>query len=78
MARPDRHLIVGPDKRFAYRDGTRIKFLLSSANPVLDTAASAFGGRLIAVVLTGTGSDATDGVQSVKARGGLVMSPSRS
>jgi two-component system chemotaxis response regulator CheB len=73
VARPDLHLIVRSNRRFAYTNGTRIKFLLSSANPLLATAASAFAGRLIAVVLTGYGSDATDGVQSVKAHGGLVI-----
>jgi two-component system chemotaxis response regulator CheB len=73
LARPDRHLTVRPDGHFAYMDGTRIKFLSSSANPLLETAARAFDGRLIAVVLTGGGSDATDGVQTVKANGGHVI-----
>lgn len=73
VARPDLHLTVRPDRRLAYRDGTPIKFLLSSANPLLETAAAAFGGRLVAVVLTGGGTDATDGVQNVKAHSGLVI-----
>jgi two-component system chemotaxis response regulator CheB len=73
LARPARHLTVRPDRHFAYHDGTRIKFLLSSANPLLETAAQAFEGRMIAVVLTGGGSDATDGVQTVKANGGVVI-----
>jgi two-component system chemotaxis response regulator CheB len=73
LARPDRHLTVQPDRRFAYIDGTRIKFVMSSANPLLETAARTFEGRLIAVVLTGGGSDATDGVQTVKANGGIVI-----
>jgi two-component system chemotaxis response regulator CheB len=73
LASPDRHLTVSRDRHFSYMDGTRIKFLLSSANPLLETAAPAFTGRLIAVVLTGSGSDATDGVQTVKANGGIVI-----
>jgi two-component system chemotaxis response regulator CheB len=73
IASPDRHLTVRPDRHFAYMDGTRIKFLLSSANPLLETAARAFDSRLIAVVLTGGGTDATDGVQTVKAQGGVVI-----
>jgi hypothetical protein len=73
LARPDQHLTVRPDRHFAYTDGTRIKFLRSSANPLFETAARAFDGRLIAVVLTGGGSDATDGVQTVKANGGVVI-----
>jgi two-component system chemotaxis response regulator CheB len=73
VARPDLHLEVSEGKRFSYRDGTRISFTQSSANPLLDTAAGAYGRHLIAVVLTGGGSDATDGVQSVKAHGGQVI-----
>jgi two-component system chemotaxis response regulator CheB len=73
LARSDLHLTVSPEKRFSYVDGTRIRFLLSSANPLFASAAAAFGSRLIAVVLTGGGSDGTDGVQSVKAHGGLVI-----
>lgn len=41
--------------------------------PRREYAADAFEGRLIAVVLTGLDSDGTDGVQSVKAHGGLVI-----
>jgi len=73
LARPDRHLTVRPDRHFEYTDGKRIKFVSSSANPLLETAARAFEGRVIAVVLTGRGSDATDGVQTVKAYGGVVI-----
>src|SRR5690348_10015961 len=29
IARPDRHLIVRPDRHFEYRDGQRIKFVMS-------------------------------------------------
>ncbi|HET7699000.1 MAG TPA: chemotaxis protein CheB [Vicinamibacterales bacterium] len=73
LARPDRHLIVSPDRTFEYRDGTKIKFVRSSANPLFASAARVFEGRFIAVVLTGGGSDATDGVQEVKACGGVVI-----
>jgi two-component system, chemotaxis family, protein-glutamate methylesterase/glutaminase len=73
VARSDSHLTVSAEKRFLYVDGRRIKFLRSSANPLFESAAAAFENRLIAVVLTGGGSDATDGVQTVKAHGGLVI-----
>lgn len=73
LARSNLHLTVSPDRRFSYTDGTRIRFLLSSANPLFASAAAAFESRLIAVVLTGGGHDATDGVQTVKAHGGIVI-----
>jgi len=73
IARPDFHLTVGQDHRFAYVDGTRVRGVRSSANPLFESVAEAFGPRAIAVVLTGSGFDATDGVQRVKSRGGMVI-----
>jgi two-component system chemotaxis response regulator CheB len=72
LAPPDRHLKVRGDK-FMLTDGRKIRHVLSSANPLFESAAEALGGGVIAVVLTGYDSDATDGVQSVKANGGFVI-----
>jgi len=49
----------------------------SSADPLLESAAGAFDGRLVAVVLTGAGSDGAAGVRSVKAHGGVVIAQDR-
>jgi two-component system chemotaxis response regulator CheB len=73
VAQPDLHLIVDSNRRFSYIDGTRVRGLLSSANPLFASAAAVFRNRMIAVVLTGSGMDATDGVQAVKACGGIVI-----
>lgn len=73
VARPDLHLTVNPDRRFTYVDGRRIRFVRSSANPLFESAAPIFGRHLIAVILTGYGRDGTDGVQTVKAHGGIVI-----
>jgi len=73
LAPPSRHVVVSPDRIFHLRDGQRIRGLLASANPLLDSAAESMGRNVIAVVLTGSGRDATDGVQAVKAHGGYVI-----
>ncbi len=44
-----------------------------SINHVLSTAAEVYGERLIAVILTGMGSDGQAGAQEVKKRGGTVI-----
>jgi len=77
LAPPDLHLTVGEDQRLALTDGHRIRHVMSSANPLFASAAAVFGSRVIAVVLTGSGRDATDGVQTVKTRGGIVIAQDR-
>lgn len=44
-----------------------------SVNRLMSTAASAFGERLIGVVLTGTGFDGAEGTQAIKEHGGTVI-----
>ena len=73
VARPDAHLTVTGGGAFSYRDGTKICFVRSSANPLFESAAGVFDGRVIAVVLSGGGADATDGVQAVRSHGGWVI-----
>jgi two-component system chemotaxis response regulator CheB len=73
VARADSHLTITPEEHFLYRDGTRIRFVRASANPLLESAARVLEGRVIAVVLSGSGMDGTDGVQAVKAHGGVVI-----
>lgn len=73
VAPPERHLVVTGHHTFHLTDGHRIRYVQSSANPLFETAAPVFGARLIAVVLMGFDSDATDGVQGVAAEGGTVI-----
>jgi two-component system chemotaxis response regulator CheB len=73
LAQPDTHLTIAADRSFRYRDGTRIRHVRSSANPLFESAAKVFDGHVVAVVLSGGGHDATDGVQGVKAHGGLII-----
>lgn len=72
LAPPDRHLNVHDDT-FTLTDGRKIRYVLSSANPLFESAAEMLGARVIAVVLTGGGRDATDGVQAIRAHGGTVL-----
>ena len=73
VAPPDLHAVVTPEGLLDVRDGKRIRHVRSSANPLFETAAKAFGPRAIALVLTGGGSDATDGVQAIHTHGGVVI-----
>jgi two-component system, chemotaxis family, protein-glutamate methylesterase/glutaminase len=73
LAPPDLHLTVRSDRSASLINGGKIRHVLSSANPLFSSAAEALGGRVIAVVLTGGNRDATDGVQSVRMGGGVVL-----
>jgi two-component system chemotaxis response regulator CheB len=73
IAPPSLHLRITPERLLELSDGVRISHVRSSANPLFESAAAVLDGRVIAVVLTGGGHDATDGVQAVKARGGVVI-----
>ena len=75
LVAPDRRLIVTPDGRFADGGGTRVRDTDASVHPLLESASRVFDGRVIAVVLSGSGRDGADGVQRVKGHGGVVFAP---
>lgn len=73
LAPPRQHLVVRPNRTLHLMDGHKIKYVHSSANPLFESAAYSLDGRVIAVVLTGSGTDGTNGVQTVKGMGGVVL-----
>jgi len=73
LAPARQHLVVRANRTFHLMDGNKIKYLHSSANPMFESAAYALDGRVVAVVLTGSGTDGTNGVQTVKGMGGVVL-----
>ncbi len=77
VARADAHLVLERNRTFGYRDGKKIRFLRSSVIPLLHTAAEVLDSRVIGVVLTGRGMDATDGVQAIRAQGGVIIAQDR-
>jgi two-component system chemotaxis response regulator CheB len=57
LARPDSHLTVTRAHRFLYRDGARIRFVRSSANPLSSQPREPSARRSLA--LSSPGTDAT-------------------
>ena len=78
LAPPHQHLVVQPDHTLGVMNGRKIRHVQSSANPLFESAAEVYGQRVIAVVLTGFDRDATDGVQTVRHRGGIVIAQDES
>lgn len=73
LAPADLHAFVDDRGRLCVRDGRRIHYLRSSANPLFDSAARTFPGGVIGVVLSGNGTDATEGVRAIRDSGGVVI-----
>jgi two-component system, chemotaxis family, CheB/CheR fusion protein len=67
----DKHVEITAHKVRVKQQGS--KRPKPSVDHLLSTAAAAFGERLIAVILTGTGSDGAAGAHAVKAAGGMVI-----
>ena len=70
---PGRHLRVRADGTLAVFQAPRIRFVCPSADVLFESVASVYGGRAIAVVLTGSGRDGARGARAVRESGGFVI-----
>jgi two-component system chemotaxis response regulator CheB len=73
IAAPNRHLLVRPDGTLALSEFELVHFVRPSADLLFESAAGSYGDRVVAVVLTGSGSDGAMGTQAVKKVGGTVI-----
>ena len=70
---PDYHLVVNPDGTLALTRTALVHYVRPSADLLFESAATAFGKGVIAVVLSGTGSDGDQGVRVIHTVGGTVI-----
>jgi len=73
IAMPNRHLLVTPRHRLTLTDTTLVHFVRPSADLLFESVAAIYRDRAIAVVLTGSGIDASMGVSAIKKMGGTVI-----
>jgi len=73
VAPPDHHLLV-KDGRLQITRGPREHGFRPALDPLFRTAAAAYGPRVIAIILSGAGSDGLLGLSLVKRGGGIVSS----
>jgi len=63
----------GGSPTIAIEDGPLVNFCKPAVDPLFDSAAEIWGGKNLAVVLTGMGSDGTRGAANLVAAGGTVI-----
>lgn len=64
------HLVLGPDLRVELVEGPEVNGHRPAVDVTMQAVAQALGGRARGVVLTGMGSDGTQGLMAIRARGG--------
>ena len=77
VAPPDHHLLVNAGGSLSLTRTELVHFVRPSADLLFESAAASFGRRAIGVVLTGTGSDGSLGVEAIKRVGGTVIAQDR-
>jgi two-component system chemotaxis response regulator CheB len=73
VAPPDHHLLIEMGGVLRLSTSPRIHFTRPSAEPLFCSAAAIYGKHAIGVVLTGSDSDASLGVQVIKNAGGKII-----
>jgi two-component system chemotaxis response regulator CheB len=73
IAPPNRHLLVNADRTLSLSQSELVHFVRPSADLLFESVAASFKDRAIAVVLSGTGSDGSMGVEAIKKMGGTVI-----
>jgi two-component system chemotaxis response regulator CheB len=73
IAPPDNHLLINPDGSISLTHSELVHFVRPSADLLFESVAASYKDRSIAVVLTGSGSDGSLGVQAVKKMCGTVI-----
>jgi two-component system chemotaxis response regulator CheB len=72
LAPADYHLLV-EDARFALSTEAPLRHARPSIDVLFESAAEAYGERLVGIVLTGTGKDGAAGLRRIGRRGGFTI-----
>src|SRR5262249_37544972 len=73
IAPPNKHLLVEPDGTVTLSNAALVHFVRPSADLLFESVAASYRDRVIAVVLSGTGTDGASGLSAVKEMGGVVI-----
>ncbi|HEU4590496.1 MAG TPA: chemotaxis protein CheB [Steroidobacteraceae bacterium] len=72
FAAPDYHLLVEKGGTFALSMDARVHFSRPAIDVLFETAAEAYGNRLLGVILSGANADGAAGLQAIARAGGIT------
>lgn len=73
LAPSNYHLLVEPDHTLTLTVEERVNYARPSIDVLFETAAEAYGEKLIGIVCTGANFDGAKGLQYIKEKGGLTI-----
>lgn len=73
FAPPNYHLLVEEDGSLSLSVEQRVNYSRPSIDVLFDSAAIAFGAKLIGVILTGANNDGSNGLLKIKEAGGIAI-----
>lgn len=73
IAPPDYHLLIEKDHTLSLDDSEKVHYCRPAIDVTFETAAEAYGGSTVALLLSGANSDGTDGLRHIKGAGGLTL-----
>ena len=73
IAPPDYHLMVEEDRTFSLSLDEPVKYARPSIDVLFETAADAYGSKIVGIVLTGANTDGSHGLKRINESGGLTI-----
>jgi two-component system chemotaxis response regulator CheB len=73
VAPPNYHLMLEPDLSFTLTVDERVNYARPSIDVLFETAANAYRGHLVGVILTGANNDGSLGLRRIKELGGFAI-----
>jgi len=73
FAPPDYHLLVESGRTFALSQDERVHFSRPAVDVLFESAAAAYGDRLMGIILSGANADGAAGLKAVASAGGMTV-----
>ena len=68
-----RHLVVEKDRTFSLADTEKINYARPSIDVLFKTAAEVYRENLVGIILTGAKNDGSEGIKTIKEKGGFTI-----